>query len=317
MAEVFFSYSHEDESYRDQLEKHLASLRHEGLIESWHDRRILAGSNIDSVIDEKINSADIILLLISSSFISSHYCYSVEMRRAMERQADRSAHVIPVILRPCDWQSAPFGKLLATPKDGKAITTWSNYDEAYTDVAKQIRQVIQKTHQNHTINPIFPQTTNPSSEITHISNARSSNLRVKKQFTELELDTFCHEGFLYLARFFENSLTELQMRNTSISTRFIRVDAETFTAVIYISGEKKSECAVNHHTPFRERGVTYSNNASTRGSNSYNEILTVGNDDQKIFFNAMGMSNFKTNNKVLSHEGAAELFWEILMRPIQ
>ena len=317
MAEVFFSYSHEDESYRDQLEKHLASLRHEGLIESWHDRRILAGSNIDSVIDEKINSADIILLLISSSFVSSHYCYSVEMRRAMERHADKSARVIPVILRPCDWHSAPFGKLLATPKDGKAITTWSNYDEAYTDVAKQIRQAIQQINPSNTITPTFPQTTSPFSEITHTSNARSSNLRVKKKFTELELDTFCHDGFLYLARFFENSLTELQIRNTSISTRFTQVDAETFTTVIYISGEKKSECSVNQRTPFRERGITYSSSASTRGSNSYNEMLTVGYDDQKIFFNAMGMSHFKTDNKVLSHEGAAELFWEILMRPIQ
>ncbi len=317
MAEVFFSYSHEDENYRDQLEKHLASLRHEGLIESWHDRRILAGSNIDSVIDEKINSADIILLLISSSFISSHYCYSVELHRAMERHTDKSARVIPVILRPCDWQAAPFGKLLAAPKDGKAITTWSNYDEAYTDVAKQIRQAVQQIHSSQTIAPISAQTNNPFSELTHISNGRSSNLRVKKKFSELELDTFCHDGFLYLARFYENSLAELQMRNENISTRFTQVDAETFTAVIYISGEKKSECSVNQSTPFRERGITYSSSASTRGSNSYNEMLTVGNDDQKIFFNAMGISNFKTDNKVLSHEGAAELFWEILMRPIQ
>lgn len=317
MAEVFFSYSHEDESYRDQLERHLALLRHEGLIESWHDRRILAGSNIDSVIDEKINSADIILLLISSSFVSSHYCYSVEMRRAMERNADKSARVIPVILRPCDWQSAPFGKLLATPKDGKPITTWSNYDEAYTDVAKKIRQAIQQIHPNHAINSIFPQTTNRFSEITHISNARSSNLRVKKNFTELELDKFCHDGFLYLARFFENSLAELQIRNIGINTRFTQVDAETFTAVIYISGEKKSECSVNQRPPFSGRGITYSNSAITRGSNSYNEMLTVGSDDQKIFFNAMGMSHFKTDSKVLSHEGAAELFWEMLMRPIQ
>ncbi|WP_139101196.1 TIR domain-containing protein, partial [Acinetobacter baumannii] len=64
MAKVFFSYSHDDEAYRDQLEKHLALLRHEGLIESWHDRRILAGADLNQVIDDQLNQADVILLLV-------------------------------------------------------------------------------------------------------------------------------------------------------------------------------------------------------------------------------------------------------------
>ncbi len=87
MAKVFFSYSHDDEAYRDQLEKHLALLRHEGLIESWHDRRILAGADLNQVIDDQLNQADVILLLVSASFLSSRYCYSIEMARALERQS--------------------------------------------------------------------------------------------------------------------------------------------------------------------------------------------------------------------------------------
>jgi hypothetical protein len=119
MASIFFSYSHKDETLRDELEKHLAMLRREGAITAWHDRRIAAGENFGNAIDEALESAGIILLLVSSDFLSSDYCYSVEMKRALERHERGEATVIPIILRPCDWHSAPFGKLLALPTDGK------------------------------------------------------------------------------------------------------------------------------------------------------------------------------------------------------
>ena len=136
MATVFFSYSHKDESLRDQLETHLSMLKNQGLIQAWHDRQILAGSDIDNSIREPLESADVILLLVSSDFLASTYCYSKEMARAMERQAEGTARVIPVILRDCDWHAAPFGKLLAVPTDGRAITLWPNIDQAFTDVAR-------------------------------------------------------------------------------------------------------------------------------------------------------------------------------------
>lgn len=74
MPSVFFSYSHADEALRDQLEKQLSMLKHQGVIETWHDRRIGAGENIDEAIDERINGDEIILLLVSPDFIASHYC---------------------------------------------------------------------------------------------------------------------------------------------------------------------------------------------------------------------------------------------------
>lgn len=112
MASVFFSYSHKDEALRDQLESHLALLKNQGLIDAWYDRRIVAGDEVDDAIFSKLESADIVLLLVSSDFISSPYCYSREMMRAMERHEASEARVIPVILRHCVWQGAPFGKLM-------------------------------------------------------------------------------------------------------------------------------------------------------------------------------------------------------------
>jgi len=79
MAKLFFSYSHADENLRNKLETHLASLKHQGYLETWHDRCILAGAEIDGEILDNLDDADIILLLISSDFIASKYCYDVEV----------------------------------------------------------------------------------------------------------------------------------------------------------------------------------------------------------------------------------------------
>jgi tetratricopeptide (TPR) repeat protein len=137
--ELFYSYSHKDEELRDQLENHLAMLKRDGVISGWHDRRISVGQEWDGKINKHLNSAEIILLLISSDFLASNYCYDIEVKRAMERHEEHEARVIPIILRPCDWHSAPFGKVQALPKDAKPVTRWSDRDEAFLDIATGIR----------------------------------------------------------------------------------------------------------------------------------------------------------------------------------
>ena len=141
-TEVFFSYAHEDRQLRDHMEKHLATLVRQGVVNAWHDRLISAGHEWSGQIDEHINSAQVILLLVSAHFLGSNYCYDVEMRRAMERHESGEARVIPVILRPCDWQTAPFGKLQALPEGAKPVTVWANRDEAFLSIVQGIRQVI-------------------------------------------------------------------------------------------------------------------------------------------------------------------------------
>ncbi|MGO9435248.1 MAG: toll/interleukin-1 receptor domain-containing protein [Terracidiphilus sp.] len=119
---LFFSYSHVDESLRNQLEVHLSALKRQDLIATWHDRRITAGSEVGDAIDANLNTAQVVLLLVSSDFIASDYCYEREMARAIERHERGDARIIPVILRPCDWHDLPFGKLLAAPRDGKPVS---------------------------------------------------------------------------------------------------------------------------------------------------------------------------------------------------
>jgi hypothetical protein len=147
--EVFVSYAHADELLRVELGKQLSILKRQGAIREWHDRMIGAGTEWAGQIDEHLNSADVILLLVSPDFVASDYCYDLEMKRAIERHEAREARVIPVILRPTDaWHEAPFGKLQALPKDGKAVTMWPNQDEAFVDVARGIREAVEKMTAN-------------------------------------------------------------------------------------------------------------------------------------------------------------------------
>ncbi|HEX9002629.1 MAG TPA: TIR domain-containing protein, partial [Blastocatellia bacterium] len=140
---VFISYSHRDEALRESLDKHLSALRREGSIEAWHDRMITAGTEWAGEIDRNLESARIVLLLVSADFIASDYCVDVEMKRALERHAAGEARVIPIIVRPVDgWDRMPFGKLQALPDLGKPITTWENPDVAFANVAAGIRKAI-------------------------------------------------------------------------------------------------------------------------------------------------------------------------------
>ena len=143
-VKVFFSYSHKDEALRDELAIHLSMMKRQGVIEAWHDREISAGSEWANAINDNLEVADIILLLVSANFLASDYCYDKEMTRAMERHETREARVIPIILKPTDWNGAPFGKLQALPKNAKPVTTWQDQDEAFLNIAQGIRRVVEE-----------------------------------------------------------------------------------------------------------------------------------------------------------------------------
>jgi hypothetical protein len=142
--EIFCCYAHEDEVLLNKLKSHLRPLQRQGLIGVWHDSDISAGMEWEQVIGKHLNEADIILLLISPDFMGSDYCYSIEMKRALERHECREAYVIPVILRHVYWQGEPLGKLQALPTDAKPVisSSWHDLDEAFFDVTEGIRKVV-------------------------------------------------------------------------------------------------------------------------------------------------------------------------------
>jgi TIR domain len=142
--QVFISYSHQDEALKNELVKHLSPLKRLNLIEDWHDRKINAGDKWDQSISDALQSADMVILLVSIDFINSRYCYDIEMETALERERKGEVVVIPVIARNCMWKTTEFARLQATPTDGKAIASWPDRDEALTIVAERIREVAER-----------------------------------------------------------------------------------------------------------------------------------------------------------------------------
>jgi TIR domain len=328
MASVFISYSHKDEALRDQLEAHLALLRHEGLIDAWHDRSIIAGNEVDNEIFAKLNTADIILLLVSSDFLNSQYCYSKEMTRAMQRHEAGEVRVMPVILRYCEWQNAPFGKLLAAPKDGKPIMSWPDRDEAFTDVAKTIRTAVTASKASKAIIPepqqggmrsISAVAVQPSANsiFSATSFPRSSNLRLKKEFSEQDRDDFLRATFDFVYRFFDASIAEISKRNPAVSGRSKRIDSRRMSAVLYRNGNSIADCSIRLDGFGRSNCIAFSYGISA-ASNSFNEMLTVEVTDQDMYFKSMGMQwNGNASDKHLSQEGAAEFLWDLFIRKAQ
>ena len=140
---LFISYSHKDEELKNELLLHLKPLEDLGLIKSWYDNKILPGQDINDEISENIMRSDIILLLISIDFINSNYCYNKEMAKALDRRRNKECEVIPVILRNCLWnhRKMPIGSLKALPRDGKAVCSWTDKDDAFTNIAQKLKEV--------------------------------------------------------------------------------------------------------------------------------------------------------------------------------
>jgi internalin A len=141
---LFISYSHKDDKLRDELQTHLKLLQRQSVIDAWDDRRIGAGEEWKQRIDENLERADIILLLVSADFIKSDYAYEKEMMRALERHDKGEARVIPVIVRDVSWKKAPFAKLQALPTGGKPVSNWPKKDSAWRNVSEGIEKVAEE-----------------------------------------------------------------------------------------------------------------------------------------------------------------------------
>jgi len=161
----------------------------------WHDRKISAGLEWENEIDTYLQKAHIILLLISPDFLASQYCFSIEMKQAIERHERGEARVIPIILRPVYWQGAPFGKLEVLPTDAKPVTGayWHNQDEAFFSVAEGIRKVVEEMVKKRSA---APNPTTKSDEKVSLSQTE----RFKFKSMNFLLTTARHESCLTQAQ---------------------------------------------------------------------------------------------------------------------
>lgn len=312
MIDLFFSYAHEDEEMRNQLEIHLSMLKRTGLVRAWHDRRIGAGKDLDREVSQHLESADVVLLLLSPHFLASDYCYETEARRALELHAERKAVVIPIILQPCDWLHSPFQKLRASPRDGKPIAKFPNVNDAFLEVTQDIREAAESLGKGPA-----PPTVDAVRVAQREPGVRSSNLRLKRTFTDRDRDAFVDDAYAYIEKFFENSLAELSQRNLGTAFRFQKLSPTGFTAAIYVAGSKRTSCHIWLPGKSSFGGdIVYASNDST-ATNSINDGVVVDDDGYQLGLKTSGLSLRSPNDSLLTAHGAAEHFWSDFISPLQ
>lgn len=143
-ARIFVSYSHKDERMLHELKTHLSPLRRLRLIETWDDREIEAGDDWRERIHDNLERADVIILLVSATFIDSDYCFEKEFGRALERHKRGEARVVPVIVHDANWTAIPQLKgLQAIPKNGRPVSKWPNRHTAWRDVSVRVQAMLE------------------------------------------------------------------------------------------------------------------------------------------------------------------------------
>lgn len=175
---LFYSYSHKDDRFREDMEKTLRLLQRDGLLSQWSDTRILPGKSISTDIEEKISQADIIAYLFSPDFIDSEEC-NREWKRGQDlASADRLVFRIPIILRPCAWQDfLAEDDVKALPLDGKPVSSYDDQDVARQEVYEGIKTVVQTLRSTFTPKPSF------LAEIQHTDFASTTTIALEDVFT--------------------------------------------------------------------------------------------------------------------------------------
>lgn len=157
-TQIFISYSHKDRAWLELLQMHLSPLKHQGFIDVWSDHDIDVGTEWKHEIDKHLNEAHIILLLISPDFMASEY-HSSYVKRAIERSVGydtqqglgkntNSVLIFPILLRPIYWEDTLLSRLDILPRNHIPIIECPDQDEAFCDIAKEIRYIVEITLTN-------------------------------------------------------------------------------------------------------------------------------------------------------------------------
>jgi hypothetical protein len=141
-AHIFYSYSRHDLSLMTELDDRLSEMRSQGLIKTFWDRHMDPGSEWHSETTEELKDADIVLFLVSPDFLISRYCQQVELPETLELHSYSLARAIPIILRSCEWQDTPLGRLQAIPIGGVPVIEWSYRNEAWGEVTRSLHLVV-------------------------------------------------------------------------------------------------------------------------------------------------------------------------------
>ena len=303
---IFISYSHKDQAVLERLHTHLAPLQSEGLIDTWYDRQILAGGRVDEEIGKELESCDLFLMLVSPDFLASDYCVNREMRRALERHRDNEAHVVPIIVEPCDWLSSPLHELKALPRDGKPISEWTNPNNAYLGVVRELRRILGT--RKAAVPPMGRAT---SSKETNETRPVAPRYRVQQDFDEIDRSEFRETAFATIRDYFQQQIAEIDTVS-KLRGRFVPRGPSSFGCTIVNRARElnRGTAHITVHCGDGGLGIgdiyySFSENADP---NSANGIFHIESDEYEMYLSSM-MSFFGSGRERLTPEEAAEYLW--------
>ena len=144
IPKVYICHAQEDEYFKTRLDSHLTTLKVNRKIETWFHSKILPGDKWSDELEENLNMANIIILLISINMIVSPTINNVEMPKILERVSQRKSKLIPVIINHCDWQEFyQLGQYSFLPDNRVPISSWENEDAAWLNVLRGIKRLLQ------------------------------------------------------------------------------------------------------------------------------------------------------------------------------
>lgn len=319
---VFISYSHRDDTLVELIHEHLAQLRNDGIIESWWDRAIEAGQAWENEISRELETADVILLLVSASFLNSRYAYSIEGRRAMELHESRQAIVIPVILRECDWHTAPFATLQAATRNARPIASFADPHEGAAEVARAVRRAASRTVATTAgaRDSALPRASRPQQDAAAPSGSLgrprtqpgsgARDLRVRRDVTDLDRLRFLQNAMRTIIDHFQALSAEAMDQNQGLDIDVRVQGGDVLSAEAFLSGRSGSAIEIWLDRNDRSAGqISFSTNIGSRHRGSSNGWLALHEEDGRLSLRGM-MMLLSGEERTVDEAGAAELLWE-------
>jgi len=142
MKKIFLSYSHKDDHYKDSFVTHLSGLKRLNIIEVWDDRQVNIGEKWDEKIKSKLMDSNIVFFLMSPDFLASEFINEVEINKTIERHNRNEVCLVPIFVRPCDYESSILHEFQGVPRDAKFISSSENEDAAFLQVVKELKKIL-------------------------------------------------------------------------------------------------------------------------------------------------------------------------------
>lgn len=309
---AFISYSHADDKRRERLHKHLVMLRREGLLQEWSDHEILPGDTLSAEISQALDQSQLFIALLSPDYLASRYGYETEFQRALQLQAEGRMRIVGVVVEPCDWQASPFGELLVLPKDGKAVSDWTNENTAYLNVVQELRRLLSRP-------PAPSPALAASGTVGSGSTTPLRRLRVRQDFDAIQKAEFADRAFEVMRRYFEDACSELPEASEHLRSKFEMMGATAFTCTVVNRARMRGGEA--HITVRNNKGgrrgmsvgdlsFVYQQHADDGSSNGW---LSVDADDYHLFLTGSIDRFGMGKDKHWTPESAAEALWNSFM----